>query len=271
MTLLPRGTSGRDALEVALEVARMAGAIQSRHFYGEKGVRWKGWGNVVTQVDLEVERLVFSALREEFPGFGLMGEETAQDLPDTPYTWVVDPLDGTRNYAAGIPFFAFNLALLKEGEPVLGVTYDPMRDEMFTAVRGQGAHLNGRPIRVSERADLETCILALDLGYNDERALLALALAMDLWPGLQALRVIGSSALGLAYIASGRWDLYLHQTLSPWDLAPGLLLVAEAGGVVVDPQGRPAGLFQRQVLATTPTLLPRFLSATEGAPWRQTS
>jgi len=271
VTHLPRGRSGRDALQVALEVAQMAGAIQARRFYGEKGVRWKGWGNVVTEVDLEVERAVFSALREEFPDFGLMGEETAQDLPESPYTWVVDPLDGTRNYSAGIPLFAFNLALLHHGEPVVGVTYDPMREEMFTAVRGQGAHLNGRPIRVSGRAELETSILAFDLGYSDQRGLAVLALVMDLWPGVQALRVVGSSALGLAYIAAGRWDLYLHQTLSPWDLAPGLLLVREAGGVVVDPQGRPAGLFQRQVLATTPALLPRFLSATEGSSWRQPS
>ena len=127
-----------------------------------------------------------------------------------------------------------------------GVIYDPVRDEMFTAILGQGAYLNGERIAVSESRELSRCLLSFDLGYVDEKAGLALDMVRSLWPGMYSIRMMGTAGLGLAYAASGRVDLFFHHSLSPWDLATGLLLIREAGGVVVDRQGATAGLSQSQ-------------------------
>jgi myo-inositol-1(or 4)-monophosphatase len=151
----------------------------------------------------------------------------------------------------------------------LGVTYDPMPEELFTAQAGQGAFLNGNPMAVSTRQELGGCVLGFDLGYVDEKAGLALDMMRGLWPGFQSMRLMGSSALGLAYAAAGRVDLYFHHALAPWDVAAGLLLAREAGGEVVDRQGRRALLHTPSVIAASPHLIGRFLKATDGMPWRQ--
>jgi myo-inositol-1(or 4)-monophosphatase len=150
----------------------------------------------------------------------------------------------------------------------MGVTYDPVREEMFTAQEGQGAFVNGVPLSVSEGRDLGMALLCCDLGYVDEKAGVALDMIRSLWPGLLGLRLLGSAALGVAYAAAGRVDLYFHHSLSPWDIAAGLVLVREAGGVVMDKQGRSASLRTPSVIASSPFLVDRFLQATDGHPWR---
>ncbi len=267
--LPPKSRSGREALDVAKEAARVAGRIIQDRFQTSLQISFKGRADIVTDVDLAAEKAVLDLLREEYPEFGALAEESQPVDTGSPFTWVVDPLDGTRNFASGIPHFCTVVALAHQGEIVLGVTYDPVRDELFSAQLGKGASLNGDPISVSDVDEIDQAVLCFDLGYVDEKAGLALDLLRSLWPGIQGFRLMGSAALGLAYAAAGRVDMYFHHSLSPWDVASGLLLAREAGGEVVDRQGRRAGLFTPSVIASSPALIQSFLQATEGHPWRQ--
>jgi myo-inositol-1(or 4)-monophosphatase len=255
---LPTGTSGRDALTVAREAALRAGHILRRYFHSPVAIASKGGRDLVTEADKAAEQEVLAFLRQEFPSFGTLSEEEAGAPPSTPSFWLLDPLDGTRNLAHGIPYFGVSLALASDGEVLLGVVYDPLREELYQAVRGGGATCNGSPLRVDPQTDLSQAILACDLGYRDETALWALSLLHALFPRLGAVRIMGSIALGLASVAAGRVNLYFHPRASPWDIAAGTLLVREAGGEVTDLSGRPATLFTASVAAGNPSLLRKF-------------
>ncbi len=265
----PTSQSGRTALEVSIDAAQRAGEIIRDRFLTEKEVSFKGRADIVTDVDLAAEKVILDLVQEEYPEFSILSEESDPITTSSPYTWVVDPIDGTRNFAEGIPHFCVVVALAKGDQMVVGVTYDPLKEELFTAQQGQGAFLNGNPISVSDRQEVADSILGFDLGYVDEKAGTALDMMRSLWPGLQSMRLMGSAALGLAYAAAGRLDLYFHHSLSPWDIASGLLLAREAGGQVVDRQGRPAGLYTPSVIASSPRLIDRFLHATDGLEWRR--
>ena len=266
---IPASASGKNALEVALAAARAAGDVIRSRFNTIKDVNFKGRANVVTDVDLLAERQALDLIRREYPDFSILSEESDPIDTGSPYTWILDPLDGSRNYASGIPHVAVVVALSLRGEVVLGVTYDPMREEVFTAEKGKGVYLSGKPISVSPRREMPECILGFDMGYVDEKAVMALDLVKSLWPGMQSIRVMGSGALGLAYAACGRLDLYFHHQLAPWDIASGLLLVSEAGGRVVDKHGDPATLESVSVIGSSNLLLDQFLSSTEGLEWRR--
>jgi myo-inositol-1(or 4)-monophosphatase len=266
---LPLSQSGLSALDVAIRVAEEAGQTLLDRFHGDKEVSYKGRANLVSDVDKLSERQIIADLSREFPGAGFLAEESEAVASTTGYTWVIDPLDGTRNYIMEIPFFSLVIALAKGDDILLGLTYDPVRREMFHGVKGQGAFLNGEPIKVSGISEVERAIVGYDLGYADEQAGLAITMMMRLWPHLQAMRVMGSAALGLAYAACGRFDMYFHQNLAPWDLASGLLLVREAGGVVTDRHTDPATLQSDSVIAAGRTLHADFLRVTDGLEWRR--
>ena len=265
---LPVSKNGRKAMDVALEAARAAGKIIRDRFSSEHEVHFKGRSDIVTDVDLAAEKTILELLVAEFPEFSILAEESKPVDGKSPYKWVVDPLDGTRNYAHGIPHFCTIIALAKENHIVAGLTYDPIREEMFTAVEGQGAFLNNTRITASETTKLDRSLLCCDLGYVDKKAGFALDLVRSLWPGMYSVRFMGSSGLGLAYAAAGRVDLYFHHSLMPWDLAGGLVLAQEAGAKVVDRQGNAAALFTPSVIVSSPTLVDEFLRTTEGQPWR---
>ena len=256
-------------LTVAVEAAKCAGDIIASRFHTTKEVSFKGRADVVTDVDLLAEKAAFQVLLREYPDFGILSEESEPVVTESSYSWVLDPLDGTRNYASGIPHVSVVVALARDGEVVLGVTYNPLRNEVFTAERGKGAYLNDRPISVSTRQGLPECLLGFDMGYIDEKAVTALDMIRALWPGMQSIRIMGSSALGLAYAACERVDLYFHHHLAPWDIASGLLLVSEAGGKVMDRHGGPATLETASVIASSPHLIDHFLKATDGLEWRK--
>ena len=191
----------------------MAGEMLMRRFHETKTVSFKGRGNIVTDVDTEVEGEVLALLGREYPDMGQLGEESAGVAADKGYVWIVDPLDGTRNYASGIPFFSVVVGLALDGEVLVGVNYDPARDEMFEAERGKGAFLNGEPMRVSERSKIADSILGMDLSYNSDGAVFGFDVVLTIWPGMQTARIMGSSALGISYAAAGRTDLYCHYQL----------------------------------------------------------
>ena len=266
---LPTSLSGRTVLEVCVDAARQAGALVRSRFLTEMEIRIKSYADIVTDVDLASEKIILGILTSEFPQFSILAEESEPVTNDSAYTWVVDPIDGTRNFAEGIPHFCLVVALAKGNQMVVGVSFDPLKDEMFTAEQGKGAFLNRKRIKVSERQEVPDSILGFDLGYVDQKASLALDMIRSLWPNIQGMRLMGSSALRLAYPACGRLDIYFHHHLSPWDIASGLLLVQESGGNVVDKQGEAANLFTPSIIASSPQLIERFLVATDGLEWRK--
>lgn len=264
----PVSGRGETALEVAWRCADEATAIL-RAYVGRASVAGvKGRGNVVTEADLRVEQMVRATLGEAFPGHAILSEETGADERSDEWMWVVDPLDGTKNFSRGIPHFCFSIALCYRSEPVVALIRHPLLNETFSAVRGEGANLDGQQMHVSDVESVQDGVLALDLGYDDRRAGRQIELSRHLWPGMQSLRIAGSAALGLAFVAAGRWDLFAHMDLQPWDSAAGLLLVREAGGVVTERDGGEGTIFSRDLVAGPPAVHADFLRLAEGRPWQ---
>jgi len=268
VTQLPTSASGRPAIEVARECAAEARRI-ARQGFGRVGVSHvKGRGNVLTETDLAVEASTLAILAREFPSHAVMSEETAASIRSEGWLWVVDPIDGTKNFSRGIPHFCYALALCYHGDPVLALTLQPLLDEEYLAVAGEGATLNGQPMHVSPVERVKDGVIAVDVGYNDVSGRMQLETALHLWPGVETLRIHGSAALGFAYVAAGRYDLFLHAWLEPWDVAGGLLLVREAGGVVTDRDGGDATIFSRGVIAGSTAVRDDFLALAGHLPWR---
>jgi myo-inositol-1(or 4)-monophosphatase len=278
---LPVSTSGATALQVALRCAEEGGRLALERFRRPQEVSVKGRGNLVTATDVDIERLIQGALAREYPQHAILSEETAaleaQDskLEAREWMWVVDPLDGTRNYVSGLPCFCVNVALCRHGEPVVAVTHDPVHSETFWAVEGGGTRLSSaqvpggeQPCRVSGKPSVQASVLGFDLGYDDRRAAHMLALLSELWPGMQSVRIPGSAALGLAYAACGRYDLFVHHYLFPWDLAAGILLVREAGGVITDRDNSPIRIDSEGVIAGGAAVHADFLRLAGSRPWR---
>ncbi|MBI5285106.1 MAG: inositol monophosphatase [Chloroflexi bacterium] len=237
---LPISTSGTKAIDVAWLCARAAGDLALSRFRGHHDIDVKGHRNIVTNTDVEAELRVKAILAAEFPDHKILSEETAYDTDATSgWTWVIDPIDGTKNYAIGLPFWCTNVALCLDAEPVVGLTYDAVHGEGFWAVAGEGAFCNADRIAASDKDDVFSSVISIDLGYDDAMGLRQLDLMRSIFPRVQGIRITGSAALGLAYAACGRIDLYTHMNVSPWDVAAGILLVREAGGVATDRDGAP--------------------------------
>jgi myo-inositol-1(or 4)-monophosphatase len=223
-----------------MRAAREAGALIMRQRAGV-AVDQKSSNNLVTEADRQSERLIVDIIRDRFPGAGFLGEEEtirrSERLDDL---WVIDPIDGTNNYAHGIPLYCVSIAYVQKGEPVIGVVYDPVRDELFSARAGAGAWCNGAPLRVTDSARLEASIVATGFYYERgvlmERTLDAIRRLFE--ANIRGIRRTGSAALDLCWLAAGRFDAYFEYRLSPWDFAAGMLLVREAGGICDDRTGR---------------------------------
>lgn len=264
---LPFSRLGATASEVA-GLCSDAACAAIREGYGRATVSGvKGRGNVVTETDLAAETAVMALLAEHFPDHAILSEETAASTRSDGWMWVIDPLDGTKNFSRGIPHFAFTLALCHDSEPVVALTEHPLLGDRFVAVAGKGVTLNGTPVTVGDAATVFDSVVALDMGYDSGRAARQLELAQRLWPGMQSLRISGSAALGFAYLSGGRWDIFVHSDLQPWDVAAGLLLVREAGGVVTNRDGTPATIESRAVVAANPGVHADFLRLAAGMPW----
>lgn len=242
--------------------------------FGKRGqIRAKGRGNFVTETDLACERLALGVLAREFPGVAVLSEETAGRGPAPkpkrhPWLWVVDPLDGTHNYWQGIPHFAFNIALCRYGEPLLGLTYAPALGLEFFAQSGEGLLVNGQRAQASQAASMKESVWGADFGYDNDRAARLLALIGEVWPGVQAVRVMGSAALGIAFAASGRFDLFVHQYLFPWDIAAGIVMARESGATIVDRDGGPVSINSEGVVVGAPGAVADFLRLSSGKAWR---
>jgi myo-inositol-1(or 4)-monophosphatase len=239
----------RRELEAARTAALEAGKILMKH-YGKVGARQKKDGTLVTRADTEAEEKIKSILSGEFPGHSFLGEETGSDRKDSEYTWVVDPLDGTTNYSLMNPFFNVSICLAKVKEPLIGVVYSPVQKELFTAVKGRGAFLNGRKIGVSASGSLKGSGIAFCHG-KDKRSVEAISRIFHAFKSVnQTFRQMGAAALELCYVACGRLDAFLVAGARPWDIAAGMLIVREAGGRATDFSGREYDTGSRDIIAS---------------------
>ena len=241
-------------LATAIESVIRAGEAQIAGVGGNLQVGKKGAIDLVTEMDLAIEREFRAMIAERFPSHSVLGEEFAEDGDRdarSGFCWVLDPIDGTTNYAHGLPIFCASLALEIDGAVVVGAVYDPNRRELFTAERGHGAWLNGAPLQASNSATLIDSLLVTGFHYDIHRDPAELiGLFGEFISRARAVRRLGSAALDLCYVAAGRFDGFWEHKLQPWDLAAGALIVAEAGGRVTTIDGRPFSSRAGSVLAS---------------------
>jgi len=225
--------------EALLEALRRAGRVLSRRF-GRVGYRHKRRADLVTAADLESQKEILAVIRGAFPGDDYLAEEDGVRDTGAEHLWLIDPLDGTTNYAHGYPASCVSIGVLRRGRPLLAGIYDPFRDELFLAGKGRGATMNGRRMQVTRTRRVADSLLVTGFAYDRaERADFYLARLKSFLLRCHDVRRSGSAALDLAWVAAGRVDGFWEYGLSPWDVAAGWLLVAEAGGKVTDFAGRP--------------------------------
>jgi len=241
----------REWLDFAVDVARGAGGILRENYGKEQSVHYKGEINLVTEVDRRSESYIFGRIRSAFPEHGILSEESSEITSSSAYRWIIDPLDGTTNYAHNYPCFCVSVALERDGELLAGAVFDPLLSELFAASAGGGAFLNGARIRVSETENLRRSLLSTGFAYDVKQATHN---NLDLFREFvftgQAIRRDGSAALDLCYLACGRFDGFWELKLSPWDTAAGLLILREAGGVATRLDGSPYDIHQPDLLAS---------------------
>lgn len=255
MGRLTMRTGGRivdDAfIATALAAARAAGAVLLDHFGRVERIERKGPIDLVTEADRLAERVLVTALTARFPEHRTIAEEgTGAIAGGGPYRWLIDPLDGTTNYAHGLPYFCVSLALRHDDETIAAVVHEPIRDETFRATLGGGAFLNDRPIGVSTTAEPILALIGTDFPYNAAYRPIAVQREHAFADRVQAVRRCGAAALDLCNVACGRFDGFFEGHLYPWDMAAGALIVAEAGGQVSNFRGGPFDPFAGEILAS---------------------
>jgi myo-inositol-1(or 4)-monophosphatase len=244
-------------LATAIEAALAAGAIQRRYFRHNVAIEKKGPIDLVTAADLEVEREFRRLIAGRFPLHRVLGEEgAAGDSPATGRVrWIIDPVDGTTNFAHGLAFFCVSIAVEFDGRIDVAVVYDPIADELFTAERGEGARLNGVRLAVSTRSEIIDGLLCTGFPYSiRERRAQQVDVFEAFLAAARAVRRLGSAALDLCYVAAGRLDGFWEEQLHPWDIAAGVLLVEEAGGFVTSYGGGPCDVFTGEIVASNRVL-----------------
>ncbi|MFC1567049.1 inositol monophosphatase family protein [bacterium] len=239
-------------LKVMKEAAKDAGYYIRKNYGKIKKLDYKGSArNLVTNVDKRSEQIVVKHLKKAFSNFDILAEESGLDDKKSDYKWIIDPLDGTTNFAHSFPHFSVSIALEYKKQIVAGVVYDVMRDEMFYAFRGYGAYLNKKKIRVSNEKSLAKSLLATGFAYDIRKyAKQTVKVISKFLIKAQEIRRAGSAALDLCYIACGRFEGYWERGLAPWDTAAGYIIVEEAGGKVTDFCGNKFDYYGKQVLAS---------------------
>lgn len=240
-----------EILDFAIHCALESGKIQRRYFQKKIGIRHKGEINLVTDVDIACQEKIIEMIRRDFPADDIISEEKQNSFGGTRNRWIVDPLDGTTNYAHGYPFFCTSIAYEEKGQVTHGVVYNPIFNELFFGRKGVGAYLNGEKIQVSSISNLRKALLSTGFPYdlatnkrnNVDHFLKFLFKA-------QAIRRDGSAALNLSYVACGRFDGFWEVSLNPWDMAAGCLIVSEAGGMITNLQGERFSVYKDEIVAS---------------------
>ncbi|MEY6430928.1 inositol monophosphatase family protein [Thioalkalicoccus limnaeus] len=259
-------------LNIATRAARQAGRVLMRYYERTEQltIHDKGRHDFVTEVDRAAELTIVKELRSKFPQHAILAEESGRQ-GDSEFVWIIDPLDGTTNYLHGFPQFAVSIGLECRGKLELGVVYDPLSEELFTAARGQGAHLNDRRIRVAKRPSLDGALIGTGFPFREHRHTdRYLGMLKTVMQEAAGIRRAGSAALDLAYVAAGRLDGFWEIGLAPWDLAAGAVLITEAGGLVSDLTGGRDYLDSGNLVAANPrlhqVLVDRLRPSLEGKP-----
>ncbi len=235
----------------AIEIAEKAGEILLDLYPKIHEIRYKGSINLVTEADVKSENLLKQAIKEKYPAHTILAEESGLEDRDKTFKWIIDPLDGTTNFAHGFPWFCVSVALEVNKEICLGVVHNPISKETFSVLKQNGAFLNGMPIRVSKAKQIEKALLATGFPYNiHEQPEPVVSRFNKMLKVARGIRRAGSAALDLCYVACGRFDGFWEERLYPWDTAAGLLLVKEAGGIVTDFKGNPYSIYGKEILAT---------------------
>ena len=257
-----------DYLDVAVEAALLAGRYQRFRFASQVAVDMKGDKDLVTEVDRDSEKLIVEHLLTRFPDHMILAEEGEYPRTGSTLRWIIDPVDGTTNYAHGFPWFCASIALESAGELLAGVIYNPMHDEMFTATKGGGAYLNGRRLHVSTRSPLRDTLLGTGFPYDcatDPANNFASFIAFQ--KAARGIRRAGAAALDLAYLAAGRLDGFWELKLKPWDVAAGVLMIREAGGTVSTFDGSAYDVSNHRIVASNGLIhdeMVAMLAATQG-------
>jgi len=248
-------------LDTAIEAARAAGQEIVKRLPQERDVRSKGFRDLVTDADLAAQEALVSIIHSRFPGHGILSEEGLQPGRDAETTWVLDPLDGTTNYAHHYPCFSVSIGVVRGDEPVAGVVYDPLNEHVFCAERGAGAAMNGARLRVSQTDQLIHSLVSLDFAREPHLRAEQMAAMTNCSKHIHTFRSLGSAALSLCYVGAGWLDAYFHWTLCPWDVAAGSLILLEAGGAITDVTGAPWHYAMPRCLATNGVLHAAFVEA----------
>ncbi len=229
-----------ELLDAARETAVTAGNLIRQKWTQPREIKSKGFRDVVTDTDFAAQKLITDAIRAQFPDHGFLTEEDDDDLPtEGPVIWVIDPVDGTTNFSRAIPTFCVSIAAVSKNNEVLaGAIYDPMRDELFSAAKGQGATMNGRSIQTSPVDALSDAVIALDWSRSADLRQSVLDVLHQFAHQVNTIRAVGSAALALAWVGAGRVDGYVNFQLKPWDLAAASLIISEAGGTLTDLSGQ---------------------------------
>jgi myo-inositol-1(or 4)-monophosphatase len=255
--------------ESALEYAKQAGRLVLEHM-GNMGriEQKKNASDLVTEVDRMSEMFLRNQIQQEYPGHWILSEEdSCQEnayetfkRQDSGYGWIIDPIDGTTNFIHGFPHFAISIGIVKDGEPIIGVVYNPVTDELYTARKSKGAYLNGKPIQVGKELRLAEAVLATGFHANDWKSGSRLVRQIDQIAGKSRnVRIIGAASLDLCWTASGRLTGLWHEGLNPWDTAAGILILTEAGGCVTDKDGNPYRLYHDSLVASNSLIHKEFL------------
>jgi myo-inositol-1(or 4)-monophosphatase len=251
-------------LDTAIEAARAAGQEIIRRWPQERDVRSKGFRDIVTDADLAAQEALIAIIRARFPQHGILSEEGLAPTNNADTVWVLDPLDGTTNYARRLPSFSVSVAVARRDALIVGVVYDPLRDYIFCAERGAGATWNGQRLHVSQVDDLGQAVAGVDFAREPAIRSSQMATMVVCSERIRTFRSFGSAALGLCFVAAGWLDAYFHLSLAPWDVAAGALMVTEAGGAITSTDGKPWSYTQPRCLATNGKLHSEFLELMRG-------
>jgi myo-inositol-1(or 4)-monophosphatase len=244
-------TERNSFLPFMVSLAHDSGRILTKYYQRIKKIERKLNAGIVTEADKLSEKLLMKSILKKFPNSSIITEESGEFLKRSDLCWVLDPLDGTTNYAHGFPWFCVSIGLLKEGKPQAGVIWNPISKELFSAEKGRGATLNGKRIKVSKTKELRDALLGTGFYYTKG---VELKEEMEIFTRMNefalGVRRPGSAALDMAYVACGRYEAFWERRLSPWDVAAGFVLVSEAGGTVSNYMGDPTTIFDREVVAS---------------------
>jgi myo-inositol-1(or 4)-monophosphatase len=244
-----------DRLDFALHIARMGGQVLRERFLAPREIHAKGWRDFYTDADTAAQQTVVDLIRSHDPHAAIQAEEGLEPPPGATALWVIDPLDGTTNYARHFPVFSVSIAYVEQGQPQVGVVSDPLHERIFYAERDQGAYLNSDRLSVATTADIGSAIVALDWGRGEQQRAQALEWLSRVGRECRTTRALGSAALGLSYLAAGWIDVYFHPMLAPWDGAAGQLIAEEAGACLFNFVGERWNYTEPDCIGCTPQLI----------------